>query len=340
MILSKQKCCLLSTGISTESEKRSSVLQIRQGFLATRNMTRINVGLARSYVKLLLSSWKNIYVQFDGMVHQQIMGIPMGTNCAPLIADLFLYCYERDFMSDLQKSKRFDLIDTFNDTSRYRDDMFTIDNPEFEKHIPDVYPAELQLNKANTSDKETSFLDLNIKVMVVTFIPVFTTNAMTLDFLLLISHGWVVTSLDSHRMVFTFLSWLDLLDVVLAFWISILKNLQITTKLLTQGYRYHKLRKTFGKFFRSYSETSVEIWWYFVPRIFVKRNLSPGLLRWSSLQTKEGQRYTEFHLVGFENSQTPSTTTVWPSDHREDYRSCAWPFYSLVRTFPKALHSD
>ena len=77
---------------------------------------------------------ENIYVQFDGMVYQQIVGIPMGTNCAPLIADLFLHCYERDFMSDLQKSKRFDLIDMFNDTSRYLDDIFTIDNPEFEKH--------------------------------------------------------------------------------------------------------------------------------------------------------------------------------------------------------------
>ena len=103
-------------------------------------------------------------MQFDGMVYQQIVGISMGTNCDPLIADLFLYCYERDFMSALQKSKRFDLIDMFNDTSRYLDDIFTIDNPEFEKHIPDIYPAELQLNKANTSDKETSFLDLNIKV--------------------------------------------------------------------------------------------------------------------------------------------------------------------------------
>ena len=99
------------------------------------------------------------------MVYQQIVGIPMCTNCAPLIADLFLYCYERDFMSDLQKSKRHDLIDMFNDTSRYLDDIFTIDNPEFEKYIPDIYPAELQLNKANTSDKETSFLDLNIKVI-------------------------------------------------------------------------------------------------------------------------------------------------------------------------------
>ena len=62
---------------------------------------------------------ENIYVQFEGMVYQQIVGIPMGTNCAPLIADWFLFCYERDFMSNLHKSKRHNLIDMFNYTSRY-----------------------------------------------------------------------------------------------------------------------------------------------------------------------------------------------------------------------------
>ena len=124
-------------------------------------------------------------LQFDGMVYQQIVGIPMGTNCAPLIADLFLYCYERDFMSNLQKSKWFDLIDKFNDTSLCLDDVFTFDNPEFAEHILDIYPRELQLNKANTSDKETSFLDLNIKLklLVLIFTQAFTTNAMTLGFL-------------------------------------------------------------------------------------------------------------------------------------------------------------
>ena len=51
-------------------------------------------------------------------------------------------------MSNLHKSKQYDLIDMFNDTSRYLADIFTIDNPDFEKHIPDIYPTELQLNKA------------------------------------------------------------------------------------------------------------------------------------------------------------------------------------------------
>ena len=63
--------------------------------------------------------------------------------------------------------------------------------------------------------------------------------------------------LEVIKMVFTFCSWLDSLGVVLEFWISILKILQITSKLLTQGNRHHMIRKkkTFGKFFRSYTES-------------------------------------------------------------------------------------
>ena len=55
-------------------------------------------------------------------------------------------------MSILQIPKRLDLIDKFNDTTRYLDDIFTIDNPEFAKHIPYIYPRELRLIKANTLD--------------------------------------------------------------------------------------------------------------------------------------------------------------------------------------------
>ena len=144
---------------------------------------------------------ENIYVQFDGMVYQQIVGIPMGTNCAPLIADLFLSCYKRDFMSNLQKS---DFIDKFNDISQYLDDIFTIDNPAFAEYIPDIYPRELQLNKANTSDKETSFLDLNIKVIGNNNHTSVYDKRDDFGFLWLISPGWVVMFQESHHTVFTF----------------------------------------------------------------------------------------------------------------------------------------
>ena len=76
----------------------------------------------------------------------------------------------------------------FNNTSRYLDTIFTIDNPEFEEPILGIYSMQHQF-KANTSDKETSFLDLNIKVMAVTFITSLTTNAMTSDFISSISLG-------------------------------------------------------------------------------------------------------------------------------------------------------
>ena len=53
-------------------------------------------------------------MQFENSVYQQIVEIPMGTNCSPLISDLFLYCYESDFMYNLHKSKTLDLVDKFN----------------------------------------------------------------------------------------------------------------------------------------------------------------------------------------------------------------------------------
>ena len=90
--------------------------------------------------------------------------VPAITYLCSTYSKFILYCYQRDFMFDLHKSKHVDIIDMFNDTSWYLDYIFTIRKPEFEKRIPDIYPPELKLNKANTSDKETSFLDLNIKV--------------------------------------------------------------------------------------------------------------------------------------------------------------------------------
>ena len=50
----------------------------------------------------------NIFIQFGTKLYRQVVGIPMGTNCAPLFADLFLFCYERDFMIPLSDDKQAD----------------------------------------------------------------------------------------------------------------------------------------------------------------------------------------------------------------------------------------
>ena len=88
----------------------------------------------------------------------------MGTNCAPLVADLFLFCYERDFMMSLSDDKQADVIDVFNTTSRYLDDILNINNVYFDNMVSQIYPSELQLNKANASDTEAAFLDLHLSI--------------------------------------------------------------------------------------------------------------------------------------------------------------------------------
>ena len=71
----------------------------------------------------------------------------MGTNCAPLVADLFLFCYERDSMTSLSDGNQADIFEEINSTSRYLDDLLNIDNLYFEGMVNQIYPPELQLNK-------------------------------------------------------------------------------------------------------------------------------------------------------------------------------------------------
>ena len=81
----------------------------------------------------------------------------MGTNCAPLVADLFPFCYERDFMKSLSRENQADIIEAFNSTSRYLDYFLNNDNIYFDQMDDRIYPTELQLNKANSSDTEAPF---------------------------------------------------------------------------------------------------------------------------------------------------------------------------------------
>ena len=127
----------------------------------------------------------------------------MGTNCAPSVADVFLFCYESDSMislsEDKQADKQADTIDAFTTTSRYLEDILNINNVYFYTMVSKVsyrakirnrcnqvphmnqdrnrkvtnsqldtvsqiYPSQLQLNKANYSDTEAAFLDLHLSI--------------------------------------------------------------------------------------------------------------------------------------------------------------------------------
>ena len=139
-------------------------------------------------------------------------------------------------------------------TSRYLDDLLNIDNPYFEGMVNQIYPSELQLNKANASDTEASFLDLHLSI----------------------SNGFVSSKIYDKRDDFDF----DIVNFPFldgdvprrpsyGVYISQLirfarvcshvddfntRNKCLTAKLLKQGYRYHKLRKAFSKFYRRHYE--------------------------------------------------------------------------------------
>ena len=89
----------------------------------------------------------NIYIRFGSKLYRQNVGIPMGTNCTPLVADLFLFCYERDFMKYLTKEKQYDLINAFNSTARYLDDLLNIDNIHLNIWFTEYIPLNFNLIK-------------------------------------------------------------------------------------------------------------------------------------------------------------------------------------------------
>ena len=103
-------------------------------------MLSMNTQIRKKYteddiINMLEFLFDNIFVVFGGKVFQQIVGIPMGTNCAPLLADIFLYSYEADFIQSLLSTGKKNLASQFNFTYRYIDDVLSINNQDFENYL-------------------------------------------------------------------------------------------------------------------------------------------------------------------------------------------------------------
>jgi hypothetical protein len=107
----------------------------------------------------------NIYVKFRGMIYRQVVGIPMGCDCAPQVADLFLYWYEHSYIeSGVQANNP--VVHVLKFASRYIDDLNV---PNINADIcsiicNDIYPDELDILATNTDSKATTFLDLDIGI--------------------------------------------------------------------------------------------------------------------------------------------------------------------------------
>ena len=223
-------------------------------FFTSSDQSRYTLLSCQNVCNALSYLLDNIYIRFGTKLYRQIVGIPMGTNCAPLVADLFLYCYERDFIDSLNHDNQADVIESFNSTSRYLDDLLNTDNPYFEGMVNQIYPPELQLNKANISDTEAPFLDIHLSA----------------------ANGFVSSKIYDKRDYFDFdIVSFPLLDgdvprrASCGVYISRLvgfagvcglvadfnaRNKCLAVKLLRRGYRCRRLRGTFSKFYRRHYE--------------------------------------------------------------------------------------
>ena len=100
----------------------------------------------------------NIFVKFGGCLFRQVLGIPVRTKCAPL--DLFLYSYESEFLDILVRSGHRRLTRSFNLCYRYTADLIVLNNKKFIEYVKDIYPSELNVEKANILDDQANYLDL------------------------------------------------------------------------------------------------------------------------------------------------------------------------------------
>ena len=151
-------------------------------------------------------------------------------------------------MLSLSEDNQSDVIEAFNSTSRYLDDLLNIDNDFFDSMVNLIYPSELQLNIADVSDTEASFLDLHLtisdgfdKTKTYDKRDDFDFDIVNFPFLdgdvpRSTSYGIYISQLIRFARVS---SHVDDFNT---------RNKVLTAKLLRQGYRYHKLRKAFLKF--------------------------------------------------------------------------------------------
>ena len=107
---------------------------------------------------------ENTFAMLSGRVFQQTIGIPMSTNCTPLLPDLFLYSYDVDFIQGLLKKNEKKLARFFNFTFRYIDDVLSLNNSRFGDFVDRINPIELEIKDTTNTDRSDSYLDLFLEI--------------------------------------------------------------------------------------------------------------------------------------------------------------------------------
>ena len=210
---------------------------------------------ADDIIKMLEFLVDNIFVVFPGKVFQQTVVIPKGTNCVPLLADIFLYSKEADFMQSLLSTGKEHFASRFNLTYRYIDDVLSINNPEFENYLGQMYPAELAIKDTTESTTSASYLDLLLSIgrdgQLHTLI---FDKRDGLDFHIT-NFPFLSRNIPSSPAYGVFISQLiRYARACSSYECFILRARRLSSKLLKQGYIAKRLKSSFRKFYGRYGD--------------------------------------------------------------------------------------
>ena len=134
--------------------KKNNNKKPKKNTVSTKMFSETNI------IKMLEFLIGNIFVMFGGRVFQQTVGIPMYTNRAPLLADLFLYSYEADFIQGLLQKNEKKLARSFNFTFGSIDDVLSLNNSRFGDFVDRIYPIELEIKDTTDTDRSASYQTL------------------------------------------------------------------------------------------------------------------------------------------------------------------------------------
>ena len=127
-------------------------------YSSPKGSTIFNRATTKHAIKYLMD---NCYFTCGEQIFRQVIGIPMGSDPAPFMANLFLYHFESKWLKDLKKTNLLHAR-KFSNTFRFIDDLNAMnDCGLFESHFHEIYPSELELKKEHGNDN-ASFLDLSI----------------------------------------------------------------------------------------------------------------------------------------------------------------------------------
>ena len=175
--------------------------------------------------------------------------------CAPLLADIFLYSYEADFIQSLLSTGKKHLASRFNLTYRYIDDVLSINNPEFENYLGQMYPAELEIKDTTESTTSASYLDLLLSIgrdgqlhtsiydkrddfnFHITNFPFLSSNIPSSP-----AYGVFISQLIRYARACS------------SYECFILRARRLSSKLLKQGYLVERLKSSFRKFYGRYGD--------------------------------------------------------------------------------------